>query len=117
MLALLKLPVKSTVQDLTSVLTKVFTLDCSHIELASLNSQESGSAAYFMLITPLAHAALADSQNTAMMTVKPKSYKENKGQLISKCPFVAFKSPKNPSKKFPEFLPYPLKRGQIKKVV
>ena len=78
MLALLKLPVKSTVQDLTSVLTKVFTLDCSHIELASLNSQESGSAAYFMLITPLAHAALADSQNTAMMTVKQKSYKENK---------------------------------------
>jgi len=73
MLALLKLPVKSTVQDLTSVLTKVFTLDCSHIELASLNSQESGSAAYFMLITPLAHAALADSQNTAMITVKPKS--------------------------------------------
>ena len=40
-----------------------------------------------------------------------------KGQLISKCPVVAFKSPKNPSEKFPGFLPYPLKRGQIKKVV
>ena len=40
-----------------------------------------------------------------------------KGQLISKCPFVVFKSPKNPSKKFPGFLPYPLKRGQINKVV
>ena len=106
MLALLKLPVKSTVQDLTSVLTKVFTLDCSHIELASLNSQESGSAAYFMLITPLAHAALADSQNTAMMTVKPKSYKENKGQLISKCPFVAFKSSKKSTKNCPDFCPH-----------
>ena len=40
-----------------------------------------------------------------------------KGQLISKCPFVVFKSPINPSKKFPGFLPYPLKRGQINKVV
>ena len=78
MLALLKLPVKSTVQDFTSVLTKVSFAVRSHIELASLNSQESGSAAYFMLITPLAHAALADSQNTAMMTVKQKSCKENK---------------------------------------
>ena len=28
-----------------------------------------------------------------------------KGQLISKCPFVVFKSPKNPSKNFPGFLP------------
>ena len=40
-----------------------------------------------------------------------------KGQLISKCPFVVFKSSKNPSKKILGFLPYPLKRGQIKKVV
>ena len=40
-----------------------------------------------------------------------------KGQLISKCPFGVFKSPKNPSKKFPGFLPYPIKRGQINKVV
>ena len=39
-----------------------------------------------------------------------------KGQLLSKCPFVFFKSPKNPSKKFPGFLPYPLKRGKIKKI-
>ena len=30
---------------------------------------------------------------------------KTKGQLISKCPYVVFKSPKNPSKKFPGFLP------------
>ena len=29
----------------------------------------------------------------------------SKGQLISKCPFVVFKSPKNPSKTYPGFLP------------
>ena len=40
-----------------------------------------------------------------------------KGQLISKCPFVAFKSPKKPTIFFPGFLPQPLKRGQIKKEV
>ena len=28
-----------------------------------------------------------------------------KGQLISKCPFGVFKSPKKPTKKFPGFLP------------
>ena len=31
-----------------------------------------------------------------------------KGQLISKCPFGVFKSPKKPTKHFPGFLPYPL---------
>ena len=40
----------------------------------------------------------------------------SKGQLISKCPFGVFKSPKKPTKCFPGFLPWPLKRGQIKKV-
>ena len=40
-----------------------------------------------------------------------------KGQLILKCPFDVFKSPKKTTKFFPEFLPLSLKRGQIKKVV
>ena len=40
-----------------------------------------------------------------------------KGQLISKCPFGVFKSLKKPTKFLPEFPPYPLKRGEIKKVV
>ena len=35
-----------------------------------------------------------------------QSHVLTKGQLISKCCFVVFKSPKNPSKKFPGFLPY-----------
>ena len=39
-----------------------------------------------------------------------------KGQLISKCPFGVFKSSKKPTKFFPGFLPWPLKRGQIKKI-
>ena len=37
-----------------------------------------------------------------------------KGQLISKCPFGVFKSPKNQRK---EFCPKPLKRGHMEKVV
>ena len=40
-----------------------------------------------------------------------------KGQLISKCSFDVFKSPKKPTKEIPGFLPEPLKRGQIKKGV
>ena len=39
-----------------------------------------------------------------------------KGQLISKCPFGVFKSPKKTTDFFQEFLPQPLKRGQIKKI-
>ena len=52
-----------------------------------------------------------------LVVFPPEAEEKGKGQLISKCPFVVFKSPKNPSKKFPAFLPYPLKRGQINKVV
>ena len=33
--------------------------------------------------------------------IRKTSKISTKGQLISKCPFVVFKSPKNPSKKFP----------------
>ena len=40
-----------------------------------------------------------------------------KGQLISKCPFGVIVWTKIPTKFFPGFLPLPLKRGQIKKVV
>ena len=40
-----------------------------------------------------------------------------KGQLIQKCPFGVFKSSEKPMKFLPAFLPQPLKRGQIKKVV
>ena len=40
-----------------------------------------------------------------------------KGQLISKCPFGVFKFLKQLMTFFPGFLPYPLKRGLIKKVV
>jgi hypothetical protein len=39
-----------------------------------------------------------------------------KGQLISKCPLGVKTSSKKPTNFFPGFLPYPLKRGQIKKV-
>ena len=55
--------------------------------------------------------------NRYNITILVEKFWSAKGQLISKCPFVVFKSPKNPSKKFPGFLPYPLKRGQINKVV
>ena len=39
---------------------------------------------------------------------------QTKGQLISKCPFGVFKSPKKPTKLLSGFLPKPLKRGQMK---
>ena len=39
--------------------------------------------------------------------LKGMDNKNAKGQLISKCPFGVFKSPKPPAKFFPEFLPYP----------
>ena len=42
--------------------------------------------------------------------------KGSKGQLISKCPSVVFKSPPKPTIFFPGFLPQTLKRGQIKKI-
>ena len=58
------------------------------------------------------YTTFAEPVNSLYLSRNP-----SKGQLISKCPFVVFKSPKNPSKKFPGFLPYPLKRGQINKVV
>ena len=47
-------------------------------------------------------------------TKSDKKQAAAKGQLISKCPFGVFKSPKKPTKNFPGFLPQPLKRGQIK---
>ena len=39
------------------------------------------------------------------------------GQLILKCPFGVFKSPKKPTEYFLGFLPWPLKRSQIEKEV
>ena len=43
-----------------------------HGENLDVKSQDS-PVAFFKLTTPFAHAALADSQNTATMTVKQKS--------------------------------------------
>ena len=39
-----------------------------------------------------------------------------KGQIISKCPYEKIVCPKLATKKFPRFLPWPLRRGQIKKI-
>ena len=39
-----------------------------------------------------------------------------KGQIILECPYEIIVSPKRPTKKFPRFLPKPLRRGQIKKI-
>ena len=44
-----------------------------------------------------------------------KVFVVTKGQIISKGLFGATVSTKNPMKFFKEFLPYPLKRGEIKK--
>ena len=39
-----------------------------------------------------------------------------KGQIISECPYEIIVYPKIATKKFPRFLPKPLRRGQIKKI-
>ena len=57
--------------------------------------------------------AMSKLENEALYAL----YYWTKGQLILKCPFGDFKSSKKPTKFFPGFLPLPLKRGQIKKVV
>ena len=39
-----------------------------------------------------------------------------KGQIILECPYEIIVYPKIATKKFPRFLPWPLRRGQIKKI-
>ena len=45
-----------------------------------------------------------------------KFVKQIKGQMISECPYEIIVCPKIATKKFPRFLPWPLRRGQIKKI-
>ena len=40
-----------------------------------------------------------------------------KGQIISECPYEKIVCPKIAMKKFPRFLPWPLRRGQIKNFI
>ena len=40
-------------------------------------------------------------------------YVLGKGQIISECPYEKIVYPKIATKKFPRFLPWPLRRGQI----
>ena len=40
-----------------------------------------------------------------------------KGQIISECPYEIIVYPKVATKKFPRFLPWPLRRGQIKNFI
>ena len=40
-----------------------------------------------------------------------------KGQIISECPYEKMVYPKTTTKKFPRFLPWPLRRGQIKNFI
>ena len=55
--------------------------------------------------------------NSIAQQKKQKIYGMNKGQTISECPYEKIVSPKIPMKKFPRFLPYPLRRGQIKNFI
>ena len=41
-------------------------------------------------------------------------FNPSKGQIISECPYEIIVYPKIATKKFPRFLPWPLRRGQIK---
>ena len=64
--------------------------------------------------TSNAFGSIVQSSYEEKLIIRPKySYEKTlskiiyftKGQLISKCPFGAFKSSKKPTKFFPEFLP------------
>lgn len=72
-LAFWKVPRDKTSQFFTPVNSYVWLRVKWQMDEDDSKSQLSGFAAYFMLNTPLAHAALADNQNTATMTVKQKS--------------------------------------------
>ena len=51
------------------------------------------------------------------LTYLAKTYlTHNKGQIISECPYEIIVYPKIATKKFPRFLPWPLRRDQIKKI-
>ena len=41
-------------------------------------------------------------------------FNPSKGQIISECPYEIIVYPKIATKKFPRFLPWPLRRGQNK---
>ena len=56
-------------------------------------------------------------QVVSVNPLQAKSQKLLKGQLTSKCPFGVIVWTKIPTKKFPRFLPKPLRRGQIKKFI
>ena len=43
--------------------------------------------------------------------------KPTKGQIISECPYEIIVYPKIATKKFPRFLPWPLRRGQTKNFI
>jgi hypothetical protein len=56
--------------------------------LEFLKIQLDGSALYFMLMTPFAHAALADNQKTATTTVSQKSWNSSfhfLGTILAQC--------------------------------
>ena len=68
------------------------------------------------LIAPPLPLQLQYPSNKNLAMMKPIRVFQSKGQLISKCPFGVIVWTKIPTKKFPGFLPYPLKSGQIKKI-
>jgi len=70
--ALAKCPAETATQLFTAVLIG-FLSAFLQMDDEEVKIQFSGFAAYFIPITPLAQAALADNQNTATITVKTKS--------------------------------------------
>ena len=60
---------------------------------------------------------LPDSISESKMGQIKKCNPTIKGQLISECPYEIIIYPKIATKKFPRFLPWPLRRGQIKNFI
>ena len=67
----------------------------------------------FVLIEPSCCKRFAYLSFT-VCAVQNEKYGDGKGQIISECPYEIIVYPKIATKKFPRFLPWPLRRGQIK---
>ena len=63
------------------------------------------------------HNAQSLFKNTALLLRRPTNLPLIKGQIISECPYEIIVYLKIATKKFPRFLPWPLRRGQIKNFI
>ena len=91
--------------------------DCRHFVILLHSNQTETVISYRDNLTATAWTHThTEEQSTLLLLNKSRSV-TTKGQIISECPYDIIVSPKIPTKKFPRFLPQPLRRGQIKNFI